>query len=670
MTDIWGPLTRQELLNTLPTGMLPHTLRTWAQLRPAVQQLPQMMQDVIREAARAKEEATANRKRKAKENRQDRWRRKLVSNAETSAASECDGQCKQATHQPSEEYMQVPTDDQRQRCIAAFIDATNNDAIASAVCVICAWELQRKEGDVVLIKDILNVRRHLTPADAHVAHRLWDGLLIEGTLIDRLPKYALNNNLWIGDVPLALGMLNFVETLLVARHYPRCYVFKLYPRDSARSQNLRHLQRAMAGNVTLYEINMSAVVDMLEGRLMPQTVETLSSVLAITFVGTKYLPTDWLSRTFRVRRAVVFDALQWLQDNNENYWDITISPERMQSLPVDGIPEEIEAMVRYEDSEDTAVWESEGYMMNEFAVDDGKTSNQNQKLTTNDHICAPAEIDAANDIPMVADQSDDRAPCNEVDADLASDDRGDVIPLHVLGVADIEQTKVSPSELMAQALANISDNTHEGGYVVRHGHMPINDFAPTANSGVMHNPLGAAFLVLFPYGRGTIEAERPVKISLREHCKWALQYHDRWFVTHHSFPFVLFALMQKQETMRSARLQMRRKDFEHDTLALSSITVADLKKAAVEEARHEPISNGQVRALRRHVTAANGHVLGSDNTCANYRSMIWGTCLVLGGPSLWLTINPVDIHDPIAQIFAGEEIDLDNFDAQLGPNSN
>lgn len=34
---------------------------------------------------------------------------------------------------------------------------------------------------------------------------------------------------------------------------------------------------------------------------------------------------------------------------------------------------------------------------------------------------------------------------------------------------------------------------------------------------------------------------------------------------------------------------------------------------------------------------------------------------MLGPPSIWLTINPSDIHDPIAQVFAGEDIDLDDF---------
>lgn len=41
----------------------------------------------------------------------------------------------------------------------------------------------------------------------------------------------------------------------------------------------------------------------------------------------------------------------------------------------------------------------------------------------------------------------------------------------------------------------------------------------------------------------------------------------------------------------------------------------------------------------------------------------------LGPPSLWITINPSDLSNPIAQLFAGENIDLDNFLSSLGPDS-
>jgi hypothetical protein len=40
----------------------------------------------------------------------------------------------------------------------------------------------------------------------------------------------------------------------------------------------------------------------------------------------------------------------------------------------------------------------------------------------------------------------------------------------------------------------------------------------------------------------------------------------------------------------------------------------------------------------------------------------------MGPPSLWITINPSDCHDPIAQVIAGEKINLDEFVATIGPD--
>jgi hypothetical protein len=49
---------------------------------------------------------------------------------------------------------------------------------------------------------------------------------------------------------------------------------------------------------------------------------------------------------------------------------------------------------------------------------------------------------------------------------------------------------------------------------------------------------------------------------------------------------------------------------------------------------------------------------------------IWEKCLWLRPPSLWLTINPMDYEDPIAQIWAGKWINMDSFMSLLGPNAN
>ena len=36
---------------------------------------------------------------------------------------------------------------------------------------------------------------------------------------------------------------------------------------------------------------------------------------------------------------------------------------------------------------------------------------------------------------------------------------------------------------------------------------------------------------------------------------------------------------------------------------------------------------------------------------------------------VWITINPANIHDPIAQVLAGETINLDQFNSLLGLDS-
>ena len=58
--------------------------------------------------------------------------------------------------------------------------------------------------------------------------------------------------------------------------------------------------------------------------------------------------------------------------------------------------------------------------------------------------------------------------------------------------------------------------------------------------------------------------------------------------------------------------------------------------------------------------------MASGKMQASYRSQIWGTCLWLRPPSLWMTI---DYEDPIAQIFAGENIDMDSFMNVMGPDT-
>ena len=278
-------------------------------------------------------------------------------------------------------FMVIPTEEEERDCYESFYDATSNEALTLQTCPICAREKLARDG-----------RRTSLLSDESVVDLLTvplgnDG--IEGqTMILRdlleidegdiscwmcndcmkslerhtMPKLSLANDLWIGDIPFELTGLTIPEQLLIARHYPRCYIFKLFPRTVDTHISLDQLHTAMAGNATLFELNTQEVVEMLRGQRMPSPVQTLASVISITFVGSKKLPKDWLKKTFRVRRQVVFDALTWLRCHNPLYSDIVIDQTRLDDIPEDDVPEELMAIVRREENDDLVEKERESYL--------------------------------------------------------------------------------------------------------------------------------------------------------------------------------------------------------------------------------------------------------------------------------------------------------------------
>ena len=98
-----------------------------------------------------------------------------------------------------------------------------------------------------------------------------------------------------------------------------------------------------------------------------------------------------------------------------------------------------------------------------------------------------------------------------------------------------------------------------------------------------------------------------------------------------------------------------------------SITPEKLKKTQEEEAKNLSISNPVVWLLCQHIHATGGCVIASDQAWYQLQSQIWSTSITLDPPSLWITINPGNLHDLIAQVFCGEDIDLDQFIAAMSP---
>lgn len=221
--------------------------------------------------------------------------------------------------------------------------------------------------------------------------------------------------------------------------------------------------------------------------------------------------------------------------------------------------------------------------------------------------------------------------------------------MQALGVTDTDLSTVSVKEMTQWALANLEGASAEGGYAVRHGTVPLSIFAESQD-GDGRNPVAACFPTLFPYGVGGIDQRRPQRVPFMQHVRWCLTYADRRFRTHHSFPFVVFGIEQRRQVMSSARVQMKRRDFQRHARALQSLTIQDLKKAEGEEERGERISDPRVEPLKRHMYSASSKVIGSDAKRGGYRTNMWGTTMEKGPQSAFATFNENDLDEPVVQV--------------------
>jgi len=161
-----------------------------------------------------------------------------------------------------------------------------------------------------------------------------------------VPRFALANGLWIGEIPLQLQGLTLIEKLMIARvRHNACYA------------TVASGGRKLKCNVVAFECNMPKVYS-----LLPPAPEDLNNMIAVMFSGpTEPNESDWKRTPFAVRRRKVAAALEWLTLNHPDYRDVAISKIHLQQYPEHGVPVDI---VKYKrstnrDAENVAVYDND-----------------------------------------------------------------------------------------------------------------------------------------------------------------------------------------------------------------------------------------------------------------------------------------------------------------------
>lgn len=278
-------------------------------------------------------------------------------------------------------FMVAPDQSIIDTLVAEFIDTTGNDAMKHYPCCSCARDMPRSSITAMKIDDLPN-GFVLYPTTPHNSHVLTGGKLLyhRGVFPDKAnayvcsyclsymirkekPPLSLANDMWIGEVPYQLSNLTLPERLMIAKGFTSAYIVKLFPKQrGATNWDNSQFHSGMKGNISTYKMNPAQMADVIFDNELPHPARILTATIGVTFVGPKGIRESNLPSALRVRRWRVRDALIWLKENNPIYADIQISQDRLDSLPINGVPEEILSVVKYSSDIEALDREHEGYV--------------------------------------------------------------------------------------------------------------------------------------------------------------------------------------------------------------------------------------------------------------------------------------------------------------------
>ncbi|KAH7870474.1 uncharacterized protein C8R40DRAFT_1073199 [Lentinula edodes] len=173
-----------------------------------------------------------------------------------------------------------------------------------------------------------------------------------------------------------------------------------------------------------------------------------------------------------------------------------------------------------------------------------------------------------------------------------------VFAMQAHGVINVEGNHIPQTDLITHALRNMADTTR---------------CRNTSEEGLNNDD--AHFLVcrggfVNKYPRVDDSGER-TSVTYKAHCQWALEYADGRFRRDFQFIFQVFSVLQKRQICGSAALRMTRAEYVRNRRGIENLKAQDFVLATEQERRKQPYSNPTMRALCSYVFA--GEAINLDN---------------------------------------------------------
>ena len=408
-----------------------------------------------------------------------------------------------------------------------------------------------------------------------------------------------------GYVPEVLERLSFAECLAIAK--ARLFIYLLrFDRTGNNGNSGEHIQRGYRGHCINFEQDELQVFD----KLPPALPDFVDSV-QVVFGGPAADARIGLKKMFTIRRAYVWEALLWLQQNNWLYRNVQLDVGALWTYPLDGM---VESVI------DTTLVDENLNPLRQPLFNPRQEAERTQSIE--------------GDEPVV------------------------VTTMDAIGgtVADVAASLMAHEERRT-ATSLINGNRVQ---VVQTGSNVVSEYNP-------FDLIALVFPQLFPYGR-VASSSFANSHGLRMWRRHALQYGDNRFQTHKSFMFCLHNMAMRRSVLNQGRFMVNNGMFRHVashvddvnkiqmSLQLSlAIRTKDVEKVKLLIAcgADRNIASRLLSSARIISSNARDTFFSRKRDAKRMRAIgVW-----YGVPNLFVTFNMADIHSPMVCLCAGHDVD-------------
>jgi hypothetical protein len=348
---------------------------------------------------------------------------------------------------------------------------------------------------------------------------------------------SAENQMDPGVLPAHLPVLTQIEEMVIARSHVQMVLYRYHGH-----------QYHYSGHCVSFMQNMIKTVDVLPN--LPSELDIVV-LRPSDYVENETRYRHQFRSDFRVRKNHIITWLRFLKANHPGYQDVTISLDRIQSLPADDdVSSSITTINEIREPPEQQSPDADDSSSSASDVSSPPVSNNLPSISDNPPpILDVSSPPVSNNLPSV---SDDPPPISD-----------DSPPPNTQSMVPNLNVTATEADLIMQQLASRDLPLGIPAPSIRH--TPIDEASGRDHIFTM------AFPTLYPTGQADFNMPRIRKVALNDYARHLLCYRDGRFGRHPRWRFFVFNLLMRRKANTAARFYVSKasglKDLDREELA-------------------------------------------------------------------------------------------------------